>query len=186
MTASASLAGQILLAMPGIGDPRFDRAVIAVCAHDAEGALGIGIGRHVPQIRLHALLRQLDIDPGIAPDVAIHHGGPVEGQRGFVLHGQDWEGEDTIDAGPLWRLTGTLDVLRAIADGTGPSHWLVSLGYAGWGGAQLDGEMTRHGWFAIPGDDTLTFGTPADQRWTAGFSAAGIDSRLLSASFGTA
>jgi putative transcriptional regulator len=93
------LSGQLLLAMPGIGDPRFEKAVIAMCVHDENGALGIGLGRIVPRIGFHELLRQLEIDPGVAPDVPIHLGGPVEPQRGFLLHSPDWGGEDSVHVG---------------------------------------------------------------------------------------
>ncbi|WP_157216911.1 YqgE/AlgH family protein [Flavisphingomonas formosensis] len=186
MSAPAYLCGQLLLAMPGIGDSRFERAVIAMCAHDENGALGIGIGRTVPDLGLHGLLGQLDIDPGVAPDAPIHIGGPVEPSRGFVLHGIDWGGEDTIHVGSRWALTGTVDVLRAIAEGNGPSRWIAALGYAGWGEGQLDEEMTRHGWFATPGDDSIVFDAPAAARWTKSFAGAGIDIRLLAPTTGTA
>jgi putative transcriptional regulator len=180
------LSGQYLLAMPGIGDPRFSRAVIALCAHDDRGALGVGVGHVVPEITLHDLLRQLDIEPGQAPDVPVHHGGPVEPQRGFVLHSQDWGGDDSVLVGERWTLTSTLDVLRAIAEGRGPSRFVVSLGYAGWGEGQLDEEMTRHGWFATPGDDALLFDVDAASRWKRGFADAGIDVRLLASTSGNA
>ncbi|SFR96340.1 YqgE/AlgH family protein [Sphingomonas jatrophae] len=180
------LSGQLLLALPGIGDPRFERAVIAVCAHDEEGALGIGVGRVVPGLTLHELLRQLDIEPGAAPDVPVHLGGPVEPQRGFVLHGQDWSGEETVHVGKRWGLTGTLDVLRALAAGKGPSRWLVALGYAGWGEGQLDEELTRHGWFATPGSDDVLFDTLVDERWSSTFAGVGIDARLLAPTTGHA
>ncbi len=186
MEAPASLAGQYLLAMPGIGDPRFERAVIAMCAHDPNGALGIGVGRIVPRLGLHNLLKEVNIPTGDAPDAPVHLGGPVEPQRGFVLHGQDWAGEETLKVGDRWALTGTLDILRAIAEGTGPARWVVALGYAGWGEGQLDGEMNRHGWFATPGDDAMLFERPAEERWLAGFASAGIDARLLAAGAGTA
>ena len=133
MDSTRFLTGQFLLAMPGIGDPRFERAVIAVCAHDVEGALGIGIGDTIDGLTLHDLLDQFEIEPGVAPDTPVHFGGPVEPRRGFVLHSPDWGGQDTIDVGGRWSLSGTIDVLRAIAEGTGPSRWLVALGYAGWG-----------------------------------------------------
>ena len=184
------LTGQFLLAMPGMGDPRFDRAVIAMCAHDAEGALGIGIGTAIDGLGLHDVLRQLEIDPGVAPDAPVHLGGPVEPRRGFVLHGLDWGGQDTVAVvgqdGPLWALSGTIDVLKAIAAGTGPSRWLVALGYAGWGEGQLDGEMTTHGWFSTPGDTALLYQTDTTDRWTAAFSGAGIDPRLLVSGAGRA
>ncbi|MGH6781477.1 MAG: YqgE/AlgH family protein [Sphingomonadaceae bacterium] len=186
MDAPAYLSGQLLLALPGMGDPRFSRAVIAMCAHDGEGALGIGIGRLMPRIRLHNLLEQLDIDPGHAPDVAIHAGGPVEPQRGFVLHGLDWGGQDTLHVGHAWGLTSTLDVLRAIAEGKGPSRWLVALGYAGWAEGQLEEEMTGNAWFATAASESLLFDTPVEQRWSAGFASAGIDVRLLAPEIGHA
>jgi putative transcriptional regulator len=186
MDAPASLRGQFLLAMPGIGDPRFEKAVIAMCAHDEDGALGVGVDRVIPGITLHRLLEQLDIDPGLAPDCEIHVGGPVEPQRGFVLHGTDWMGGDTLHVDGRWGLTSTLDVLRAIADGTGPKRWLVALGYAGWGEGQLDGEMRRHGWLATRGDEALLFEHGAPRRWDLAMRSAGIDPRLLASSSGQA
>jgi putative transcriptional regulator len=186
MPEPSFLTGRFLLAMPGMGDPRFDRAVIAMCAHDEDGALGIGIGHKHSGTGLRQLLRQLDIDPGEAPDVPVHHGGPVEPGRGFVLHSADWGGQDTVQVGNLAALTGTTDVLRAIASGKGPSQWLVALGYAGWGPGQLDAEMTRHGWFAAAGNEQLLFDTPTEDRWSASFLASGIDPRLLASEAGAA
>ncbi len=186
MESAAYLTGQILLAMPGIGDPRFERAVIIMCAHDTQGALGIGVGATIDGLGLHELLRQFEIDPGEAPDAPVHFGGPVEPRRGFVLHSPDWGGQDTVDVAGRWALSGTVDVLRAIADGTGPSQWIVALGYAGWGEDQLDQEMTRHGWFNIPGDTTIIYDTPAERRWERGFETVGIDPRLLGSQGGTA
>jgi putative transcriptional regulator len=186
MDAPASLRGQYLLAMPGIGDPRFEKAVIAMCAHDEEGALGVGVGRMLPGITLHILFEQLSIDPGVAPDCGIHAGGPVEPQRGFVLHSTDWAGGDTLLVDNRWGLTSTLDVLRAIAEGHGPKHWLVALGYAGWGDGQLDEEMRRHGWLATRGDDSILFSHEAPLRWEQAMRSAGIDPRLLASSSGQA
>ena len=186
MVATVSLAGQLLLALPGIGDPRFEQAVIAMCAHDPGGAIGVGIGRLAEGISLHGLLAQLGIAPGAAPDAPIHLGGPVETRRGFVLHSPDWSGEDTLDVGGRWGLTGTLDILRAGAAGTGPARWLVALGYAGWGEGQLDGEVGRHGWLAVKGDDHVTFGGEAEDRWSATLRAEGIDARLLAPETGHA
>ncbi|MEH3046767.1 YqgE/AlgH family protein [Sphingomonas adhaesiva] len=186
METATFLTGQFLLAMPGIGDPRFDRSVIAMCHHDDSGALGIGIGAVVAGLGLHDLLEQLEIAPGVAPDAPVHFGGPVETRRGFVLHSADWGGQDTLDVAGRWALSGTLDVLRAIAGGTGPSRWLVALGYAGWGPGQLDAEMTRHGWLNVTDTPAMLFDTAADDRWTRGFAAAGVDPRLLSSEGGRA
>lgn len=186
MESARYLTGQFLLAMPGIGDRRFARATIAICAHDAHGAIGIGLGDVIGGLGLHTLLKQFAIDPGTAPDAPVHLGGPVEPQRGFVVHSTDWSGQDTVDVAGRWALTGTLDVLRAIAAGTGPRRFVVALGYAGWGGGQLDGEMTRHGWFSMPADVDLLYDVPADRRWERAFTGAGIDPAMLTASAGTA
>lgn len=184
------LSGKLLLAMPGMADPRFERAVIAMAVHDENGAVGIGIGQLRAGLRFRQLLKQLGVDPGSAPDCAVHHGGPVEPGRGFVLHSEDWGGQDTIRiVGPKdapIAMTGTIDVLQAIADGRGPSRWLVALGYAGWGEGQLDEEMTRHGWFAADGSAKILFDTPTAERWSAAFMAEGIDPRLLVGETGVA
>lgn len=184
------LSGKLLLAMPGMADPRFERAVIAVCVHDENGAVGIGIGHKRAGLRFRGLLEQLDIDPANAPDCAVHHGGPVEPGRGFVLHSTDWGGQDSLQVngadGPLFAMTGTIDVLKAIADGKGPSRWIAALGYAGWGDGQLDEEMTRHGWFAVESSQKVLFDTPTDERWAAAFKAEGVDPRLLSSETGAA
>ena len=184
------LSGKLLLAMPGMADPRFERAVIALCAHDENGAVGIGIGHKRAGISFRQLLRQLDLDPGETPDCAVHHGGPVEPGRGFVLHSTDWGGQDTLqvndEKGELFAMTGTIDVLRAIAEGRGPREWIVALGYAGWGEGQLDEEMTRHGWFTARADPAMLFNTPTDERWAAAFKTEGIDPRLLASETGAA
>ena len=180
------LSGQLLLAMPGIGDPRLEKAVIAMCVHDEQGALGIGLGRIMPRITFHDLLEQLDIAPGVAPDVPIHQGGPVEPQRGFILHSLDWGGEGSVHVAGRWVLTATLDILRAIAEGRGPSRWVAALGYAGWGAGQLEEELRSNGWFATAGTDDLLYDADVGSRWAAAFMSAGIDTRLLNAGFGTA
>lgn len=180
------LTGQFLLAMPGIGDPRFEKAVIAMCVHDDAGALGIGLGRVVPRIGFHDLLSQLDIEPGVAPNAPIHLGGPVEPQRGFLLHSLDWGGEGSIQVHDRWTLTATLDILRAIAEGRGPSRWIAALGYAGWGAGQLEEELNGNGWFSVAGNDELLYRCDVQSRWESGFKSAGIDPRLLSSGSGTA
>ena len=184
------LSGKLLLAMPGMADPRFERAVIALCVHDENGAVGIGISHKRAGLRFRGLLAQLGIDAGEAPDCAVHHGGPVEPGRGFVLHSSDWGGQDTLhvsgEAGEMCAMTGTIDVLKAIAEGRGPKQWIVALGYAGWGEGQLDEEMTRHGWFAADGSAKILFDTPTDERWAAAFKQEGIDPRLLASETGVA
>lgn len=186
MDKPAYLSGQFLLAMPGMHDPNFAHAVIAMCAHDEKGAVGIGVGQVYARLGLHDLLEQFDIQPGDAPNAPVHLGGPVEPRRGFVVHSLDWGGQDTMNVAGRWALSGTVDVLRAIADGSGPSRWVVALGYAGWGEGQLDGELTRPGWFNVTGDEALLWDTPADGRWRKGYAGAGVDPRFLVGGVGRA
>lgn len=186
MQTPVYLSGQFLLAMPGMTEPSFDHAVIAMCSHDADGALGIGVGATIDGLGLHDLLDQFEIAHGAAPNVPVHFGGPVEPRRGFVLHSGDWSGQDTIDVAGRWSLSSTVDVLRAIAEGSGPTHYVVALGYAGWSGGQLDAELARPGWFHVAGDTALLFDIPAERRWSSAFAKAGIDPRLLVSGSGTA
>ncbi|WP_225008362.1 YqgE/AlgH family protein [Novosphingobium percolationis] len=186
MTEAQYLSGRLLLAMPGMGDPRFDHAVIAMCVHDAHGALGIGLGQVREGISFHGLLKDVGIDPGLAPDVPILAGGPVETARGFVLHSTDWGGEGTVEVVGLCALSASLDVLRAIAEGRGPSQWVVALGYAGWGAGQLEGEMRQHGWHAAEGRREILFDTQSSARWAATWRAEGIDPAHLVAATGRA
>ncbi len=185
------LTGQYLLSMPGIGDPRFDRTVIAMCVHDDDGALGLIVNRPHPVMTVRDLMIQLDIAPGTTPVGAkVMNGGPVEPGRGFVVHSPDYSGQGTIHVGSLggirWGLTSTVDVLRDIALGRGPSRWLATLGYTGWGAGQLDGELRRHGWHSIDGSDDLIFATAVPQRWPRAFASLGIDVGHLSPVAGTA
>ncbi len=191
MSDAPYLVGQLLLSMPGIGDPRFERAVIAMCVHDDGGALGIMTNAPVEELSVRALMQQLDVDPGVTPeDARVMLGGPVEPQRGFVLHSPDYDGQSTISvAGPqgiAWGLTSTLDVLKDIAAGKGPTKWLAALGYTGWAAGQLDEELTRHGWQTAPGDAALLFDTAPDRRWPEAFGKIGVDVGFLSATAGRA
>lgn len=179
MTDAQYLSGRLLLAMPGMGDPRFQHSVIALCMHDENGALGVGIGHVRANLRFHDVLEEVGIDPGEAPNCDVHHGGPVEPGRGFVLHSTDWGGQETLQVSPLGAMSVSLDILRAIAEGRGPSRWLLALGYAGWGPGQLDGEMRRHGWYAAEGHEAILFDTPVDDRWSASWRAEGIDPALV-------
>lgn len=186
MTDNRFLSGQFLLAMPGMHDPRFEHAVIAMCSHDESGAVGIGLGATIQGLTFHDLLDQFEIAHGAAPDVPIHFGGPVETRRGFVLHSLDWSGQDSIDVGGRWALSSTIDVLRSIADGSGPTRWVAAIGYAGWDGGQLEDELASPGWFNVTGDEALLYETPAELRWTRAFHGAGVDPRLLVSDTGTA
>lgn len=179
--------GQLLLALPGIGDPRFEHSVIAMISHDEDGAMGIGISDPIEGMTVGAVLDQLEIaHDGVALDMPVFLGGPVEQSRGFVLHSSDWGGEGAVEVAGRWTVSSSHDILRAIGEGRGPSRWLVALGYAGWAGGQLEDEMVRHGWHVTPGSDALLFDTPPEERWQAAFAEAGIDARLLTTEGGEA
>lgn len=180
------LTGRLLLAMPGMFDPRFERSVSVMCVHDQNGAMGIGIGHVRDGVRFREILEELDIDPGIAPDCEVHHGGPVEPGRGFILHTTDWRGDDTIEVESLCGLSASLEILRAIAEGRGPRRWLIALGYAGWGPGQLENEMRHHGWYVADGRPEILFDMAAEARWMATWRAEGIDPALLSTETGRA
>lgn len=179
-------AGHYLLALPGMEDERFERSVIALCAHDENGAFGIAVDHEIDGLGLHDLLASFDIDAHAVEDRPVLQGGPVEPRRGFVLHSPDWGGQDIMEVGPGLALSGSLDILRAIATGTGPSRYLVALGYAGWAPGQLEREMTGDGWFLAQAGADLLFDTPAERRWAAAFAACGIDASHLAGRGGTA
>ena len=187
MSQPRFLSGQLLLSMPGIGDPRFERVVIAMCLHDEDGALGLVTNQPFGSLTVRELMSRLDVDPGVTPlDAMVMAGGPVEPSRGFVLHTLDYQRSGTTAVGNCWGLTSTLDVLKDIAAGNGPKRWLSALGYTGWGASQLDGEMLRHGWQAAPGDADLIFDTPLPDRWPAAYDRLGIAVGRLSAEPGRA
>ncbi len=185
-TAPTWFTGQLLLALPGIGDPRFEHSVIAMISHDAEGAMGIGVADPIDGMTVGAVLDQLEIEHDAPLDQPVFLGGPVEPTRGFVLHSRDWAGQEAVQVGDRWMVSSSHDILRAIGEGRGPSRWLMALGYAGWSPGQLEGEMVRHGWHVTPGSDGLLFETPPAERWQAAFAEAGVDARLLTTEGGEA
>ncbi|MCW0197089.1 YqgE/AlgH family protein [Sphingopyxis sp.] len=185
-TAPPFFTGQLLLALPGIGDPRFAHAVIAMISHDEEGAMGIGVADPIDGMTVGAVLDQLEIGHDGPLDQPVFLGGPVEPSRGFVLHSRDWGGEGAVQVADRWMVSSSHDILRAIGEGRGPARWLVALGYAGWSPGQLEEEMVRHGWHVTPGSDALLFETPPTSRWQAAFAEAGVDARLLTTEGGEA
>jgi putative transcriptional regulator len=186
MSEGEYLAGRLLLAMPGMADQRFAKSVIAMCVHDENGAFGINLGERREGISFHSLLQEVDIEPGQAPDCDILHGGPVEPGRGFVLHSTDWGGTGTIEVKPFGALSASLDVLKAISDGNGPSRWVFALGYAGWAPGQLENEMRHHGWHAASGHEAVVYDTRMEARWASAWRAEGVDPSLLSNATGRA
>jgi putative transcriptional regulator len=186
-----SLTGKLLLAMPSMGDTRFQKAVIYLCAHDANGAMGLVINHKVPGIDLGQLLSQLNIapagKPGAEPDkIPVLSGGPVESARGFVLHSNDFQQADTIKIDDHVSVTGTIDALKAIAGGQGPENMLFLLGYAGWSPGQLDKEIQENAWLIAEADPRLVFDADSAQKWEKAVAAIGIDPAMLSGAAGHA
>ena len=178
---SPYLVGQLLVAMPGMGDPRFEKTVIYLCAHNADGAMGLVVNRAMEELTFPDMLEQLGIDvTGNSPSINIHFGGPVESGRGFVLHSSDYLRDATMVVDDDVALTATLDILKAIAGGGGPMQSLLALGYAGWGPGQLDGEIMSNGWLSVDADADLVFGDDLDGKWERAMKKIGIDPRMLS------
>ena len=183
-----TLKGQLLIAMPNMSDPRFERSVIYMCAHSSQGAMGIVINRLVHHINFPDLLEQLDIELSVeAQQIRVHFGGPVEASRGFVLHSADNFFDDaTLSVSDDIALTASLNVLKAIAEGSGPRRSLLALGYAGWGPGQLDDEIQANAWLHAPADDELVFGSDLEAKWAAAVAKLGFDLSLLSGDAGHA
>jgi len=183
------LDGQMLIAMPVMGDPRFERSVIYMCAHSAEGAMGIIVNHPAGSIDFPQLLMQLDIiksaDQIKLPDdgepMQVLKGGPVDTGRGFVLHSSDFFIEDaTLRIDKDICLTATVDILKAIAGGSGPRHALLALGYAGWAPGQLENEIQHNGWLHCPADPDLVFGAAIEEKYPRALRKIGIDPGMLS------
>lgn len=185
------LTGKLLLAMPGMGDPRFHKAVIFICSHDRDGAMGLVINHALPGIDMSELLEQLNIKPdggvkNITDDIPVMSGGPVETARGFILHSLDFKQPDTIVINDHFGITGTIDALKAISEGSGPDDMLFILGYAGWSPGQLDEEMRQNVWLTIDADHNVVFKTVPANIWGKAVGNLGIDPAMLSGEGGTA
>lgn len=183
------LDGQMLIAMPQMGDKRFARSVIYVCAHSKDGAMGIIVNQPARSVTFSELLVQLEV---IAPDeriqlpsgvepVQVLRGGPVESGRGFVLHSADFFLDNsTLPIADGISLTATLDILRAIARGDGPHRAVLALGYAGWSAGQLEGEILRNGWLSCPADPSLVFDPDLETKYPRALGKLGVDLAMLS------
>lgn len=182
------LTGKLLIAMPGMGDPRFDKSVVFVCAHSHEGAMGLIVNKPTDDLRLAALVEQLDIgDEGCARDLLVHFGGPVENGRGFVLHSGDYTSPiSTLQVSDDFAMTATLDILEELAAGRGPARAIMALGYAGWGPAQLESEILANGWLTAEAGIDLVFDTADARKWSAALKTLGVDPLSLSAAAGRA
>lgn len=184
----SDLTGKLLVAMPGMGDPRFAHSVVIVCAHSREGAMGLIINKQVPELMLDDLLEQLDIAKGQGSrGRVVHFGGPVEGGRGFVLHSLDEGARDTtMQINDAFGMTATKDILVEIAAGNGPSETLTALGYAGWGPGQLESELQQNAWLTVDADAAIVFDTANAEKWARALKKLGIDPLMLSAEGGRA
>ena len=182
------LAGKLIVAMPAMGDPRFERSVILICAHSDDGAMGLIVNKPVPDFSFAELLVQLKIAvTKRGRDIRVHFGGPVERGRGFVLHSGDYQsGQATTQVRGGLGMTATLDVLEALARGAGPRQALLALGYAGWGPGQLESEIARNDWLVTDLAEELIFSPQDSGKWTGALRLMGIDPISLSPSAGRA
>lgn len=178
---------RLLLAMPSMSDGFFTRSVIYVCAHSAAGAMGIVINQKLPDVQFHDLLSQLHLPKSqLIMQPIVHFGGPVETGRGFVLHSTDFMREDTVRINDNMCITGTIDILRAIAEGKGPNRSIFALGYAGWSAGQLEAEVQANSWLTAPADDEIIFNTDLTKKWDRAMGLLGINPILLSHDVGHA
>lgn len=182
------LTGQILIAMPGMIDPRFGQSVVFICAHSTDGAMGLILNKPTGDLQLFDLLQQLEMTPSATARARpVHFGGPVETGRGFVLHEATYRPAlPSLKVVGGFALTATLDILEDMAAGGGPESAIVALGYAGWGPGQLEGEIAQNGWLVCDADHALVFGTPNAQKWEAALASLGISPLTLSADAGHA
>jgi putative transcriptional regulator len=176
-----NLTQHFLIAMPAMVDPNFARSLTFVCEHNDQGALGIVVNRPT-EMNLHALLEQVSIAPGTDEfkSVAVHFGGPVQVDRGFVLHTPVGEWQSTLAVGPEIGLTSSKDILQAVARGEGPGQILVTLGYAGWAPGQLEHELAQNAWLTVQAKREVIFDLPPEERLPAAMSLLGIDYAKLS------
>lgn len=185
--ANPSFTNHFLIAMPSLEDPNFSRTVTYLCEHNEDGALGIVINRPT-DLRLGELLDHLEVesvDPAVAAQ-PVYLGGPVQRERGFVLHRPHGQWDSSLQIADQIVLTTSKDVLEAIARQEGPREYLIALGYAGWGPGQLETEMAENAWLSGPADPVVIFGKSADQRWQAAAALLGVDMSLLSSQTGHA
>lgn len=180
MNANPSLANHFLIAMPTMSDPHFSRTVTYLCDHNDQGALGIVINRTM-DLMLGEILGQIDIDPEGAkhPDAELHYGGPVQTDRGFVLHEPIGHWQSTLAINDTLGLTTSRDILEAISKDAGPDNWFIAIGYAGWGPGQLEQEMAQNAWLHGPADNHILFDLPIDARWRAAAQHLGVDLSTL-------
>lgn len=181
-----SLRDHFLIAMPGLNDSSFAHTVTYICEHSAQGAMGVVINLATPML-LKEIFAQMDLkDQSDQGELIVMSGGPVQPERGFVLHSPDSKWQSTLEISPDISLTASRDIIAALADGSGPQHALIALGYAGWGEGQLEAEIAANSWLTVAADKNIIFNTPLEQRWTAAAQALGIDVNLIASTAGHA
>lgn len=181
------IPGQLLIAMPAMTDPRFERSVIYMCAHTSDGAMGLVLNRLVGSVTFPDLLEQLGIKAAkLNDEIRVHFGGPVESGRGFLLHSADFVLEGTLVVDQAIALTASIDILKAIAEGGGPRRKLLALGYAGWGPGQLEQEIQANGWLHVAADPEIVFDDQLDTKWTRAMAKLGVNPTTLSTQAGRA
>ncbi|MGH1331837.1 MAG: YqgE/AlgH family protein [Paracoccaceae bacterium] len=182
------LTGMLLIAMPGMGDPRFETSVVYICAHSPEGAMGLIVNKPATEIAFDDLLEQLKIARGDGGHgLGVHFGGPVEHGRGFVLHSGDYNSdESTMRINDDFSMTATRDILADIAGGGGPEQRILMLGYAGWGPGQIEDEISQNGWLSCAADPNVVFGRADAGKWEAALRSMGVEPIMLSGDAGHA
>lgn len=181
-----SLRDHFLIAMPGLNDSSFAHTVTYICEHSDKGAMGVVINSATPML-LKEIFMQMDLD-----DLAHHgeqivmSGGPVQPERGFVLHSNEAKWQSTLEVSSDISLTASRDIIAAMAEGRGPKHSLIALGYAGWGEGQLEAEIAANSWLTVPASKDVIFNTPFEERWTSAAQALGIDVNLIASTAGHA
>jgi len=187
MTDNMNLTDHFLIAMPSLGDPNFQRTVTYMCQHGDDGALGIVINRPI-DLTLNDILGQMEIEVK-SQDIGatqVYYGGPVQPERGFVIHDGSGEWDSSLAVTDSIMLTTSRDIMEAIARGKGPGKMLVALGYAGWGEGQLEQEILQNAWLNAPALNQVIFDLPADKRWKSAAEQMGVDLDLLSSNAGHA
>ena len=182
------LQGRLLISTPSIGDPRFDRTVLLICVHDEQQAMALVLNRPMPGLRVPALLKRLGLGGEGVPDAPVLFGGPVERERGYVLHSDDYcASHSTLSVAPGLALTDTREVLDALGDPQRrPRRFHLALGYAGWGPGQLESEIRQGAWLTCEPDEKLVFGRDHDGRWSAAMAKIGVQPERLSGQVGWA
>ena len=186
---NAFLSGKLIIAMPAMGDPRFKRSVVCICAHNEDGAIGIIINKIIESLSFSKIIKQLKLNKNMTKNDYNNHiyfGGPVETERGFILHSADYSSENSTSINSEISMTASTEILQALIDGNGPNKSIVALGYAGWGPGQLDTEIQSNAWLSVESDLELVFSAKTAEKWDMALEKIGVNPALLSTEAGRA